>query len=152
MMESMTTLHVWRRLHEPRGKYAAQVAAYLVAGVMGCVLLLGRPDALTWQLGHWATIGAGTVVALAGGAGSVAAYVGAWWAERIAILTILLAYVALLPILWAYDTASVTMRLILTLQTLAVAALHVGRWFDINWADFDPTHPHHPKGDTTEGP
>lgn len=127
---------VWTRLHQPRWVTALHLAAYTATAAVGLVLLT-LPGAVTHSLGWWGTVGAGAAVTLAASTAAASCTSGVWWLERVAILTMTTAYVALLPILWSSGLAT-TIRVLITLQAAALIALHLARYHLIAWAYLDP--------------
>ena len=129
---------VWTRFHEPRWVNFFAALRYAFASAMGWGLLFFPAAELTTVAGwvaHIASAGGLAVAALL----SVGAVMnGVWWAERVGILIIGVAYLAQIPMLWmVFDTFS--WHALITVSVLEACAGLGHRFALISWAYLDPT-------------
>ena len=128
-------------LHPPRWINAAQVTAYTMAGVAGLLAAVGGvPTLLTGTIGPLMAVVVGSVLVVGGVIGSLAVLGGQWWLERVALLTVGLGWVMVLPaaLFYAATGRSSAVWLIVALVVTALSDIFK-RYRHIDWAYLDPT-------------
>lgn len=129
---------LWSRVHEPRAVNFFAILRYAFASIMGWGLLFFPAAELTTVAGwvaHVASAGGLAVAALL----SIGAVInGVWWAERVGILIIGVAYCAQIPMLWfVFDNFA--WHALITISVLEACAGMAMRYALISWAYLDPT-------------
>lgn len=138
-----TAKHRDKRLvmfHEPSWINAAQVITNVAASCAGLLAAVGGlPVLVTGTLGPQLAVGVGSVLFLGGMLGAISVLLGMWWMERVALLTIGLGWLLLLPASLAVAAnGSSAIWLVVALIFAAVGDVFK-RYRRIDWAYLDPT-------------
>lgn len=129
-------------ISEPRAINIAQFILYSIAATAGIFAAVGALSPLftSTTVGPDLIAGVGVALTAGGITGAVAIPTGMWWLERIALCTIGISWLALLPAAtyYAFTTTSSAIWLVIALLATAILSLYI-RYRRIDWAYLDPT-------------
>lgn len=139
----MSSKHRDKRLvmfHEPSWINAAQVITNVAASGAGLLAAVGgMPVLVTGTIGPVLAVAVGSVLFVGGMIGAISVLLGMWWMERVALLTVGLGWVLLLPAsLTVAINGSSAVWLVVALIFAATGDVFK-RYRRIDWAYLDPT-------------
>lgn len=138
-MRPVKLLKLWARLHEPRIVTAIQILVYVLAFNVGLAIIIVPPMSVVaeWQ-DPLPAIWAGWFL-FGGVMGAVGCLLGHWWAERIGIVSLMVAtamYLSAVSYLHFVESGNRVVQALLIAWVLCHLAQ---RWFRIMGQPLDPS-------------
>lgn len=130
-------IQVWSRVQEPRLVSLFRFVMYLLLLFGGSAAVIMPPTSLKGQIGERAMLGLAVLLLIGGVLGGIAALPGAWWLERIGLLSVTFGLTIYLYIILTLHITESGNRL---LQFSIVASLIVSqaiRWVRIKDRPYD---------------
>lgn len=120
---------LFMRIEEPRVIRLFQFAIYVVLGTLGIAFLMNPTPAFEGVLGTVLAINFGAAISMGGLIGAVAVLPGVWWAERLAIISLISGLLMYLIVAVSLDASSVGIGISIALiLSLSLRWLHVRRY------------------------
>lgn len=131
-------LKLWGKVHQPRVIAATYAVLYLVLAWGGVAALIDPPSTIEGALGDVSMTVLSALLVLAGITGTPSALVGAWWLERIAVMSVafsasLYGFVVVVKQFTSPGNRQLQLAFIIT-----VLLLQLVRWHRIKERPYDP--------------
>lgn len=124
---------VFSRIEEPRIIRIFHFLIYLTLGTMGFIVVLVPPDVLIDVLGDALATSFGASLFVGGAVGAVAVLPGIWWAERVAIISLVSGLLMYMAVSSALDTSTVRIGL-----ALGMILSLILRWIEVRKYQYAP--------------
>ena len=134
-----TSKRAWLRVHQPRVIAATYAALYTVLAWGGIMALIDPPSTIEGTLGAAAMTILSALLVLGGVTGAPSALIGAWWLERIAVMSVAFSaglYGMVITVKHVTETGNRQLQLAFVLTVLLMQLI---RWHRIRRRPYDPT-------------
>ena len=128
----------WARVHKPRVVAATYAALYLTLAWGGTTALIDPPSTIEGTLGEAAMTILALLLVLAGITGAPSALIGAWWLERIAVMSVAFSAGLYGTVVFVRQLADSGNRQLQLSFIAAVLLMQLVRWHRIKDRPYDP--------------
>lgn len=131
----------WLRVHQPRVIAVTYAVLYSVLAWGGIMALIDPPSTIKGSLGEAAMVILAALLVLGGVTGAPSALIGAWWLERIAVMSVAFSaglYGAVIFVRQLTESGNRQLQLAFVLTVLLMQLI---RWHRIRLRPYDPSRP-----------
>lgn len=131
----------WLRVHQPRVIAVTYAVLYSVLAWGGIMALIDPPSTIEGTLGAAAMTVLSALLVLGGITGAPSALIGAWWLERIAVMSVAFSaglYGAVIFVRQLTESGNRQLQLAFVLTVLLMQLI---RWHRIRLRPYDPSRP-----------
>ena len=131
---------LWLRVHQPRVISALYCAIYTIMLLGGISALIDPPRSIEGAIGTAAMTTLASLLTLGGALGAPSALVGAWWLERLAVVSVGFSAAIYASIIITLDIQATTGNRDLQLSMVVVVLfMQAVRWQRIKQRPYDPS-------------
>lgn len=132
---------LWLKVHQPRVIAATYAALYLTLAWGGTTALIDPPSTIEGTLGVAAMTILALLLVLAGITGAPSALIGAWWLERIAVMSVAFSAGLYGTVVFVRQLADSGNRQLQLSFIVAILLMQLVRWHRIKQRPYDPHRP-----------
>lgn len=132
---------LWLRVHQPRVIAVTYAVLYSVLAWSGVMALINPPTTIEGTLGTAAMTVLSALLVLGGVTGAPSALIGAWWLERIAVMSVAFSAGLYGAVVLVRQFTEAGNRQLQLSFIVAILLMQMIRWHRIRQRPYDPSRP-----------